>query len=468
MVRKSVAIIGAGVSGLAAGKVLLEEGFDITIFGLQIGQGETFIVIINSFLYILDLYIIAMDCAPWQNIHSYLKRYANKFHLIERIRFERKIILIDKNDLENGNLPWIVKVETASGDHETFEFDLIVVATGLFSTPEKPNFRGQNKFAGSIMHITGIKSEDQLKNKHVIVIGGARSAIDMATLAAMHENYGFSRIFTHIFDPFPNAPHSAAFYFLHHLFADEKFIPKGSIRNAHNIMRVTKEFVTMIRENRIIRKLASIDEIIDKITIRLDSGEFLQADLLICATGFIETFPFLSETLTKTLVRNTTRSTSDEGIDLDLYRRIIPIGISNITFIGLPAPLHTWMFYEVQCHWMSDYFLGRIKLPNTEKEMYEEIETTRQFIYKMFKRKSYYFQYYWLEPMEIYLRDMGLSLYRTNNWISEYFGVYRPKRLSTVHDERKAKAEGKITNFWYFSFQHTILLFLLLFIWFFF
>ncbi|CAF4072036.1 unnamed protein product [Adineta steineri] len=49
--------------------------------------------------------------------------------------------------------------------------------------------------------------------------------------------------------------------------------------------------------------------------------------------------------------------------------------------------------------------------------------------------------------MEIYLRDMGVSLYRTNNWISEYFGVYRPKRLSTLHDERKAKAEEKTRNF---------------------
>ncbi|CAF0739385.1 unnamed protein product [Adineta steineri] len=522
MARKSVAIIGAGVSGLAAGKVLLEDGFDITIFDRHktlggiwspdwayVHQHTQTIANLMEFSNLHDTE--AMDCAPWENIHNYLKRYADKFHLIERIRFETKIILIDKNDLKNGNLPWIVKIETASSDHEILQFDLVVVATGLFSTPEEPNFRGQNKFAGSIQHIIDIKKEDQLKNKRVIVIGGAKSAIDMATLAAMHANschmvfshsywilphkilrgyipldYGFSRIFTHIFDPFPNAPRSAAFYFLHRvfsfvftkisdsianfliskyksdLFADEKFIPKESIRNPHNLMRVTKEFITMIRENRIIRKLASIDEIIDETTIRLDSGEFLQADLIICATGFIETFPFLSETLTKALVKNTTTSKSDEGIDLDLYRRIIPIGIPNIAFIGLPAPIHTWMFYEVQCHWMSDYFLGRIKLPNTEKEMYEEIETTRQFIYKMFKRKSYYFQYYWLEPMEIYLRDMGVSLYRTNNWISEYFGVYRPKRLSTLHDERKAKAEGKTTNIWYFSFQHTILLFLLL------
>ena len=35
MNTKTVAIIGAGVSGLAAGKVLLEDGFDVTIFDRQ-------------------------------------------------------------------------------------------------------------------------------------------------------------------------------------------------------------------------------------------------------------------------------------------------------------------------------------------------------------------------------------------------------------------------------------------------
>jgi hypothetical protein len=184
--------------------------------------------------------------------------------------------------------------------------------------------------------------------------------------------------------------------------------------------------------------------------------------LIVCATGFIEKFSFLSETLNQALVQNKTTSESDQGVDLDLYRRIVPVGIPNIAFIGLPAPIHTWMFYEVQCHWVSDYFLSRIQLPSTEKEMYEEIQTTRNFIYEMFKRKSYYFQYYWLEPMEIYLQDMGVALHRTNNWISEYLGVYRPKRIATLHDEREAKAEGRTTNIWYFGFRHTILLLLLL------
>jgi hypothetical protein len=212
------------------------------------------------------------------------------------------------------------------------------------------------------------------------------------------------------------------------------------------------------REGRVIRKVASVDKIIDDTTVRLDSGDLLQADLIVCATGFIENFSFLSETLSRALGQNKTTLTSNEGVDLDLYRRIIPVGIPNIAFIGLPATANTWMFFEVQCHWTSDYFLGRLKLPTTEKEMYEEIRTIRYFIQKLFNRKSYYFQYYWLEPIEIYLQDMGLQLHRTNNWISEYFGVYRPKRIATLHDERQAKGH----RHWYFGFGYTLLLLLVL------
>jgi dimethylaniline monooxygenase (N-oxide forming) len=39
MVGKTVAIVGAGFSGLAAGKVLLQDGFDVTIFDRQKALG---------------------------------------------------------------------------------------------------------------------------------------------------------------------------------------------------------------------------------------------------------------------------------------------------------------------------------------------------------------------------------------------------------------------------------------------
>jgi hypothetical protein len=187
--------------------------------------------------------------------------------------------------------------------------------------------------------------------------------------------------------------------------------------------------------------------------------------LIICATGFIEQFPFLSEQLSQILGQETKPPTSNEGIDLDLYRHIIPVGIPNIAFVGLQTAVSQWMYFEVQSHWISEYFLGRMKLPNTEKEMYEEIRTTRHFIQKQFNRKSYYIHYNWLEPIEIYLQDMGLSLHRTTNWISEYFGIYKPKRIRTLFEERQAKAEGKTFIHWYFGFTHTVLILIL--IWFF-
>ena len=402
-------------------------------------------------------------------------------------------------------------METVNGHHQTFEFALVVIASGLFSTPKKPVFRGENQFGGSIVHACDIKTGEQLENKRVAVIGGAKSAADLATLAGTYARschmisrrshwlipydllhgrlpleYMFTRLFTMIFDPYPYAPRSSLFDRFHgtfafiskqvfdimstdmintfqsDLYADSTFLPNGSFRHSENFLRVTEEFRRLISEGRIVRKLGSVDEIIDETTIRLNSGEQLQVDLIVCATGFTEQFSFFSPTLSQALGQDRARSASSDETDFDLYRRIVPVGMPNIAFVGFSTAVTQWMFFEVQSHWISDYFLGRLQLPATEKGIYDEIRTTRDFIRKQFNRNSYNIQYYWLEPMEIYLKDMGLSLSRTNNWISEYFGIYRPRRLKNIHQERQAKAEGKTASIWhrhwYFGFGHTVLL----------
>ena len=95
--------------------------------------------------------------------------------------------------------------------------------------------------------------------------------------------------------------------------------------------------------------------------------------------------------------------------------------------------------------------------------MHKEIERRARFIYEMFDCSEYHISYYWAGPLDIYLKDMGLSLHRTNNFISEYFGVYRPDRLKQLHTERRIKAEtGSAPSHWYFGFEHFICLILLL------
>ena len=59
---------------------------------------------------------------------------------------------------------------------------MLVVATGIYSEPYVANFRGQEKFIGSITHPCSIKKSEQLADKRVVVIGGGKSATDMAVL----------------------------------------------------------------------------------------------------------------------------------------------------------------------------------------------------------------------------------------------------------------------------------------------
>lgn len=466
-------------------------------------------------LTLVDLLKLAPDFASWQHMYNYLQKYADQFNVTEHIRFGSTVISIDKDDLKSSEKPWTVKIRTTNGNIETFQFDFVVVANGLFSTPHMPKIRGQEKFIGSIIHTSDIKSSDQLANKRVVIIGGGKSAIDIATVAGTHSKtchmifrhaawgvpermlnglipgrFLYSRVFTTSLDPYPYAPKGSLFNFVHRffpklfdkladqvskdiinsynpkLFEDGIYLPKGSFRYGKHFLRITDEFIRLKSEGRIIGKLASVEEIIDGTTIRLDSGECLEADMIVYATGFIESFPFLSDKFSHQLGLKSATPTSSNDADLDLYRHLIPVGIPNIAFVGFIAGALQWLMTEVSSHWVSDYFLGRIRLPTNEK-MYEEIQVTRSFVRKQFDRTSYYVQYYWLEPIEIYLQDMGLSLHRTNNWISEYFGIYRADRLKNLHEERRRRAEKNQSLFynhhWYLGFGHTVIFLLILF-----
>ena len=388
-----------------------------------------------------------------------------------------------------------------------------MIATGLFSSLNIPHFRGQNKFAGEITYPSTIKSHSQLANKRVIVTGSGKSATDMAVLAGRFARschlvfrkahwatprtimggyiplrFLWTRASTITVPPYPDAPYTFLYRFLHRkfpkfaakmskdseadimaingpdLYNDKIFIPKHSFMHENSVRVLPIDFIRLKKEGRIIGKLASIDEIVNETTIRLDSGEELQADMIIGATGFVRRFPFFSE---KHAQMMGLIITSNGDTTTNLYRRILPVGISNIGFIGFTSSSNHWMIAEVASHWLSDYFLKRLKLPS-EKEMHEEIERRTRFIYEMFGGNEYEISYYWAGPLDIYLKDMGLSLHRTNNFISEYFGVYRPHRLKELHKERRIKAEtGSAPRHWYFGFEHFICLILLLICYFF-
>jgi len=61
------------------------------------------------------------------------------------------------------------------------EFEIVIVATGLFSKPIIPQFYNQQLFKGQIIHSSQYVNTDQIIGKRVLVVGGGKSALEIAT-----------------------------------------------------------------------------------------------------------------------------------------------------------------------------------------------------------------------------------------------------------------------------------------------
>lgn len=114
---------------------------------------------------------------PGAVVHRYLTAYAKKFGVFSRIRFETKVETIARG--EDGG--WVL--ETRKGDEVTkLLAKKLVVATGLTSEPNMPEFKGQSEFGAPIVHSVDLAERtDLLKTAgKVVVLGGAKSMWDVA------------------------------------------------------------------------------------------------------------------------------------------------------------------------------------------------------------------------------------------------------------------------------------------------
>jgi hypothetical protein len=99
--------------------------------------------------------------------------------------------------------------------------------------------------------------------------------------------------------------------------------------------------------------------------VQLANGETLQADIVICATGFQQRVPFLTPYVQR-------RLTDDDG-NFRLYRQIVPIGVPNLSFVGYNSSVISALSAEVGAHWTAARLTGRLVLP-PEEEMAAEVD----------------------------------------------------------------------------------------------
>ncbi|MEC3920552.1 flavin-containing monooxygenase [Nocardia sp. CDC160] len=186
-----VLIIGAGLSGIGMACHLTREktGRSYLILERRTAIGGTW----DLFKYPgirsdSDMYTFGYGFRPWHGtkvladgprIRQYIEDTAREYGVTDHIRFGRKVT---KAAWSSEQGVWSVEVlDARSGKTETYTSDFLVGCTGYYDYDNgyRPAFPGEENFRGRIVHPQHWPEDLDYRGKRVVVIGSGATAITL-------------------------------------------------------------------------------------------------------------------------------------------------------------------------------------------------------------------------------------------------------------------------------------------------
>ncbi|XP_075038582.1 dimethylaniline monooxygenase [N-oxide-forming] 2-like [Mixophyes fleayi] len=401
---KTVAIIGAGISGLGAIKACLEEGLVPTCFersedygGLwkfadRVEDGRASIywsLVTNVSKEIMCLSDFPMpddfpNFLPNSKYYEYIKLYAENFKLLKYIKFKTAVCRVEKHSDFPITGQWLVTTEM-NGDKKTDIFDAVIVCTGQHAQPVLPGntLPGIEKFKGQVLHCKEYKRPIGFDGKRVLIVGMGNTGVDISTELSTKASqvYLSTRKGIWIIQRLGKGGLPYDLFFLRRFknwiqnlvpAAVSRWMIKKYMNNQfnHELYNIEPEGIEwkepLVNEELPSRVLSGSIIIKSEVTAFTEtSAHFADGsvvndlDVVILAIGYDYSFPFLDQSIVK----------KDENKG-SFYKKIIPLGIEKPTlaFIAFILPVGpTMVIAELQSRWATRLFKGLHKLPNAEK-----------------------------------------------------------------------------------------------------
>jgi dimethylaniline monooxygenase (N-oxide forming) len=301
------------------------------------------------------------------------------------------------------NHTWTVEVKALQPDgtykKSMEQFDYVIVASGLYSGTNQfiPSIPGRESFKGEVVHSCQFFDASVAQDKRVVVIGGGKSAVDIAVEAALNKASSVTLLPREMHWPSPrvllglirthnltmsrfglglvccqsgNFPASTGtitktsriwsliagpIYKLYEILVAWQFnlfgklYPKTPVmRDFYNIHYSVNNDLTIMRKKGKVN--LQVGEIVqfkdDGSTLALKDGSTLSADLVVAATGFKEDYTIFEEP--KKLL-----NIEDDGVYM--YRFMLPPNVPNIAFIGHVNAVSNIGTYGLQAEWLARY-----------------------------------------------------------------------------------------------------------------
>jgi dimethylaniline monooxygenase (N-oxide forming) len=402
--RKTVCIIGAGSSGITAAKAMKENGISFDCFekGSQIGGNWRFNndngmssayrslhINTNRMVMAYSDYPMPEDYPMFphhSHIIQYFDNYVNHFNIRSDIQFNTEVLDVSRNS--DGSF-------TVKTDKQTAVYQNVIVANGHHWNPRYPEPAFAGTFTGEVIHSHYYKEVEQVRGKNVLVVGIGNSAVDIACEAARTHtgevvistrsgativpNWLWSIPFDSLASPLASKmPLAIQRLFLGTALRlargkQEDFgvpKPKRPLLTEHPTL---SQDLLNLAGRGLIKFKPNIKEFKGK-TVVFEDGTQQDFDMIVYATGYKVTFPFLKE------------ATFDisETNDFRLYKKVIHPDYQGLYFLALVQPLGAIMpLAEVQSKWIAKILKGECTVPNRE-EMLKSIEADKQAMTKRY------------------------------------------------------------------------------------
>jgi dimethylaniline monooxygenase (N-oxide forming) len=382
-----IAVIGAGPSGLAAGKEALEAGFDVTVFeaGEALG-GQWHTTAPHSGVWPgmrtnTSRAMTAFSDFPApaehplhpaaEQVRAYLEAYAQAFGVRDHIRFSTRV--------EDVRPAWTLDGEP---------FDAVIVASGRFRKPRLP--RVVDGFRGEVIHAFSYPGAAPFRDRATLVYGNGISGLEIAADLAPHTAVVSSfRKPRYVIQKVVDGVSSDWQWYTLFGALERRLLPPEdwSRRQRERILRVAgnpadfgapepsedlrvaglslcQEYLMQVRDGSIVCRpgIASIEG--SKVTFTDGSARAVSA--IICATGYDVDIPYLSDG-----VQDVVES------DLALYERTFHPDLPGFGVIGqFLAQGPYFPLLELQARWIAAVWSGAVALPD-ERAMRHAIAQPR-------------------------------------------------------------------------------------------
>ncbi len=389
-----VCVIGAGPSGIAAARHLIEAGLSVVVYdrGHAVGGNWVFdassghssvfetthIISSKKFSEYADFPLPddAPDYPGHETLAAYFQAYADTFGVTPHVRFGTTVLRCEPVggvDASDGGFAVTVR-DDATGDEQTETFDKLVVANGHHWKPRLPDYPGT--FSGTFLHSHDFKRAAPFAGKRVLVIGGGNSACDVAVETSrvsactdLSWRRGYWVVPKFLFGVPTDQLHQGSarrlgFVPLRWRMKANELLLKtfvGSNR-AYGLPEpdhpfgathptVNSELLYFLRHGEIGTRpdLASLDGS----TVRFTDGTEADYDAIIACTGYQIAHPFFDHDFID----------YSEG-PVPLYRKMIHPRRDDLVFIGLFQPLGCiWPCAELQAKIVARWWTGRWSPP---------------------------------------------------------------------------------------------------------